>query len=43
MRSIITIFEYDIFISYHQKDNKEDMWVSEFVEALKKESDVYFA
>jgi Domain of unknown function (DUF4062) len=30
-------FEYDIFISYRQNDNKYDGWVSEFVEKLKQE------
>jgi tetratricopeptide (TPR) repeat protein len=37
MASLIPGFEYDIFISYRQKDNKGDRWVSEFVEALKTE------
>jgi hypothetical protein len=37
MPSLISGFEYDIFISYRQKDNKGDRWVSEFVEALKTE------
>jgi TolB-like protein len=37
MASIIPGFEYDIFISYRQKDNKGDRWVSEFVDALKNE------
>jgi hypothetical protein len=37
MSSIIEGHNYDIFISYRQKDNKGDMWVSEFVEALKTE------
>jgi hypothetical protein len=37
MTSIIPGYEYDIFISYRQKDNKGDRWVSEFVEALKTE------
>jgi TolB-like protein len=37
MPSIIPGFEYDIFISYRQKDNQYDGWVSEFVENLKKE------
>jgi len=27
MSSIISGFEYDIFISYRQKDNKYDGWV----------------
>jgi hypothetical protein len=35
MPSIIEGYNYDIFISYRQKDNKGDRWVSEFVEALK--------
>ncbi len=30
MASLIPGFEYDIFISYRQKDNKGDRWVSEF-------------
>ena len=37
MASLIPGYEYDIFISYRQKDNKGDKWVSEFVEALKTE------
>ena len=37
MASLIPGFEYDIFISYRQKDNKGERWVSEFVEALKTE------
>ncbi|MCU0409480.1 MAG: hypothetical protein MUD02_11075, partial [Bacteroidales bacterium] len=32
-------FGYDIFISYRQKDNKGEKWVSEFVEALRSELD----
>jgi len=35
MPSLIPGYNYDIFISYRQKDNKGDRWVSEFVEALK--------
>ena len=35
MASIVPGYEYDIFISYRQKDNKGDRWESEFVEALK--------
>jgi hypothetical protein len=30
MPSIIEGYNYDIFISYRQKDNKGDRWVSEF-------------
>jgi len=32
MASLIPGYEYDIFISYRQKDNKGDRWVSEFVD-----------
>jgi hypothetical protein len=32
MASLIPRYEYDIFISYRQKDNKYDGWVTEFVE-----------
>ena len=42
MSSILTGFEYDIFISYRQKDNKGDHWVTEFVNALKTELDATF-
>jgi tetratricopeptide (TPR) repeat protein len=42
MESIISGYEYDIFISYRQKDNKGDRWVSEFVEALKTELESTF-
>jgi len=49
MTAIIPEYEYDIFISYHQNDNKYDGWVTEFVEVMKddlevlmpKASDVY--
>lgn len=37
MASVIPGYEYDIFISYRQNDNKGDRWVSEFVTALKSE------
>lgn len=47
MSSIIEGYNYDIFISYRQKDNqptpdygwqsKGDRWVSEFVDSLKTE------
>ena len=37
MAAIQPDFEYDIFISYRQNDNKYDGWVSEFVEKLKQE------
>jgi len=42
MASIISGYEYDIFISYRQKDNKHDGWVSEFVENLKGELESTF-
>jgi tetratricopeptide (TPR) repeat protein len=37
MASLITGYQYDIFISYRQKDNKYDGWVTEFVDNLKRE------
>jgi hypothetical protein len=37
MASLVPGYEYDIFISYRQKDNKYDGWVSSFVENLKRE------
>ena len=42
MPSIIPGFEYDIFISYRQKDNKYDGWVSAFVANLKRELEATF-
>jgi tetratricopeptide (TPR) repeat protein len=42
MSSIIEGYNYDIFISYRQKDNKGDRWVSEFVEELKTELESTF-
>jgi TolB-like protein len=50
MASLIAGYEYDIFISYRQKDNKHDGWVTEFVSNLigelestfKEEISVYF-
>jgi len=42
MASLIPGYEYDIFISYRQKDNKGDKWVSEFVEELKTELESTF-
>src|SRR5258706_5247607 len=42
MPSLIPGYEYDIFISYRQKDNKYDGWVSEFVSNLKKELEATF-
>lgn len=37
MPSIVRDFSYDIFISYRQKDNQYDGWVSEFVNNLQRE------
>ena len=37
MASIIEGYNYDIFISYRQNDNKYDGWVTEFVDNLNKE------
>jgi TolB-like protein len=42
MASLIPGYEYDIFISYRQKDNKYDGWVTEFVDNLKKELEATF-
>jgi len=42
MSSIIQGYNYDIFISYRQKDNKGDRWVSEFVDSLKTELESTF-
>ena len=37
MPSLINGYEYDIFISYRQKDNEYDGWVTEFVNNLRRE------
>ena len=42
MASIIPTLEYDIFISYRQKDNKGEQWVTEFVDALNTELESAF-
>jgi len=42
MSSIIDGYNYDIFISYRQKDNKYDGWVTEFADNLKKELEATF-
>jgi hypothetical protein len=42
MASIIPGYEYDIFISYRQKDNKGDRWVNKLVDALKTELEATF-
>lgn len=42
MSVIIPEYEYDIFISYRQKDNKYDGWVTEFIQNLRKELEATF-
>jgi tetratricopeptide (TPR) repeat protein len=43
MSSITEGYSYDIFISYRQKDNKYDGWVTEFVDkALELKPDYYW-
>ena len=42
MPSLVAGYEYDIFISYRQKDNKHDGWVTEFVDNLKGELEATF-
>src|SRR5512133_1973256 len=42
MASLIPGYEYDIFISYRQKDNKYDGWVTEFVDNLQRELEATF-
>jgi tetratricopeptide (TPR) repeat protein/TolB-like protein len=42
MSSIIEGYSYDVFISYRQKDNKHEGWVSEFVNNLKGELEATF-
>jgi len=42
MPSILQGYTYDIFISYRQKDNKHDGWVTEFVDNLKGELESTF-
>lgn len=39
MPSILSQYEYDIFVSYRHNDNKYDGWVTEFVEKLNRELD----
>jgi len=41
MPSIHPNYEYDIFISYRQNDNKRDGWVTNFVAALKDELEAW--
>jgi serine/threonine-protein kinase len=42
MASLVPGYEYEIFISYRQKDNKHDGWVTEFVNNLKGELESTF-
>ena len=42
MASLIPGYNYDIFISYRQKDNKYDGWVTEFTDNLKRELESVF-
>jgi tetratricopeptide (TPR) repeat protein len=42
MASIIEGYNYDIFISYRQKDNKYDGWVTEFVDYLRRDIEAAF-
>jgi tetratricopeptide (TPR) repeat protein len=42
MASLVPGYEYDIFISYRQKDNKYDGWVTEFVDNLNRELEATF-
>ena len=42
MASVVPGYEYDIFISYRQKDNKNDGWVTEFVNQFKGELESTF-
>jgi TolB-like protein/Tfp pilus assembly protein PilF len=42
MSSLVSGYEYDVFISYRQKDNKYDGWVTQFVENLKSELEATF-
>ncbi len=42
MLTLISAYEYDIFISYRHKDNRYDGWVTEFVTNLSKELEATF-
>lgn len=42
MSALLEGFSYDIFISYRQKDNRYDGWVTEFVDHLKSELESTF-
>lgn len=42
MSSVFPGYEYDIFISYRQNDNRHDGWVTEFVDHLRAELEATF-
>lgn len=42
MASLIEGYNYDVFISYRQKDNKYDGWVTDFADNLTKELEAAF-
>ena len=42
MSTLVSGYEYDIFISYRQKDNRYDGWVTEFVTNLRGELEATF-
>ena len=42
MASSVPGYEYDVFISYRQKDNKYDGWVTEFAASLRNEIEATF-
>jgi hypothetical protein len=42
MSSLVPGYTYDMFISYRQKDNKYNGWVTEFVSNLRKELEATF-
>ena len=39
MASLVPDYEFAIFISYRQKDNMGDKWISEIIEAFKNKHD----
>lgn len=42
MASLLPGFEYDIFVSYRQKDNRSEQWITDFVRALSSELESTF-
>lgn len=42
MPSLVPGLEYDVFISYRQKDNKGEHWVTEFVNSIRAELEATF-